>query len=244
MDDIYEKMISRQVEIINKQEQDKIRNMPVCVVGCGGLGGTIIEQLVRTGFENITIIDGDVFDLTNLNRQIRSNLESIGDSKSGVTKQAMLKINPNLNIVAYDVIIDEDNLGDLIADSKIVIDAVDNVLTRVIISRECKKRNIVFVHCAVDETMGQLSVFDGSGPSYEELFNLKSVNKELDSQVVEYLSNLSSRKPQVLGVLPSIFASLQVNETVKYILGKSELLSPRVLMWNIFDLESFRIIDF
>ncbi|WP_455645371.1 HesA/MoeB/ThiF family protein [Methanosphaera sp.] len=244
MTELYNQMISRQIEVFTPEEQEKIRTTPVTVLGCGGLGGTIIEQLVRTGFENITIIDQDVFDKTNLNRQIRSNIDTIDKSKVEITKEAMLKINPNLNITGHDLTITPTNISEILQGTEILIDAVDNVYTRVMISREAKKQGITFIHSAVEKTLGQLTVIDSTTPSYEELFKLKSYGKTLEESK-EYLLNISTKKPQVLGITPSIFGALEVNETIKYILNRDEVvLAPKILLWDIFDISSFRIIEF
>lgn len=243
--DVYQNMISRQKEIFSEEEQEILRTTPIVIIGCGGLGGTIIEQFVRAGFEELTIVDQDVFDETNLNRQVRSNLGTVGKSKVKITKSAMEQINPNINITDYDLIIDEKNISKILKGNKILVDAVDNVYTRVLISREAKQQGMVFVHSAVEKTMGQLSVFEPNSVSYEELFRLKSVDKALDDDVKNYLLSISAKKPQVLGVTPSIFGSLQVNETIKYILNKKDVvLAPKVLMWDLFNMSSFRLIEF
>lgn len=244
MTDLYNQMISRQKEVFTDNEQQKLKNTPIVVVGCGGLGGTVIEQLVRAGFENLTIIDQDVFDKTNLNRQIRSNLDTIGKSKVETTKNEMLKINPNLNITSYDTTITPDNISEIFEGNDIVIDAVDNVYTRVMISREAYNQNMAFVHCAVETTVGQLTVTTKDTPSYEELFKLKSIGKSLEESK-DYLLSLSTKKPQVLGSTPAIFGALEVNETIKYILNdENTIIAPKVLLWDIFDISSFRVLDF
>lgn len=243
--DVYQNMISRQKEIFSEEEQEILRTTPIVIIGCGGLGGTIIEQFVRAGFEELTIVDQDVFDETNLNRQVRSNLGTVGKSKVKITKSAMEQINPNINITDYDLTIDEKNISKILKGNKILVDAVDNVYTRVLISREAKQQGMVFVHSAVEKTMGQLSVFEPNSVSYEELFRLKSVDKALVDDVKNYLLSISAKKPQVLGVTPSIFGSLQVNETIKYILNKKDVvLAPKVLMWDLFNMSSFRLIEF
>lgn len=243
--DVYQNMISRQKEIFSEEEQEILRTTPIVIIGCGGLGGTIIEQFVRAGFEELTIVDQDVFDETNLNRQVRSNLDTVGKSKVKITKSAMEQINPNINITDYDLTIDEKNISKILKGNKILVDAVDNVYTRVLISREAKQQGMVFVHSAVEKTMGQLSVFEPNSVSYEELFRLKSVDKALDDDVKNYLLSISAKKPQVLGVTPSIFGSLQVNETIKYILNKKDVvLAPKVLMWDLVNMSSFRLIKF
>ena len=157
----------------------------------------------------------------------------------------MEQINPNINITDYDLTIDEKNISKILKGNKILVDAVDNVYMRVLISREAKQQGMVFVHSAVEKTMGQLSVFEPNSVSYEELFRLKSVDKALDDDVKNYLLSISAKKPQVLGVTPSIFGSLQVNETIKYILNKKDVvLAPKVLMWDLFNMSSFRLIEF
>lgn len=242
---LYNQMISRQKEIFSKEEQELLKTTPVCVIGCGGLGGTIIEQLVRAGFENLCIIDQDVFDESNLNRQIRSNLNSIGKSKVKTTLNHALSINPDLKIKIYDMPVTSQNVSEILSGSTVLIDAVDNVYTRVLISRECKKQDITFIHSAVDTTQGQLTVITPESPSYEELFRLKSANRQLDDELISYLKNISNKKPQVLGTTASIFAALEVNQTIKYLLNHDDVvLAPNVLLWDVFDMTSFRVIDF
>ncbi|RAP52845.1 MAG: hypothetical protein BZ138_02155 [Methanosphaera sp. rholeuAM270] len=244
MTDIYNKLITRQIEIFTPEEQELLKTTPIVVMGSGGLGGTIIEQFIRAGFEELTIVDQDVFDETNLNRQIRSNIDTIGKSKVQITKNEAQKINPNANITAYDLTVDSSNITEILDGNKILIDAVDNVYTRVMISREARKQKMVFVHSAVEKTSGQLSVFESDSVSYEELFKFKSFGKTLEESK-DYLLSLTRKKPQVLGITPSIFGALEVNETIKYILGKDGVvLAPNVLQWDLFDISSFRIIEF
>ncbi len=243
MSQLYEEMISRQKDIINKEDQETIRNSKVTVIGCGGLGGSIIELLVRTGFENLTIVDEDVFDMTNFNRQIRSNLDTLNKPKARITKQHALKINPKANINEVCTKVTPDNIQEIIEGSDVVIDALDNVYTRVALSRKARELGISMVHAAVDKTMGQLTVFNRNTPSYEELFKLKSIDKPLvDSK--DYLDTISQEKPQVLSTTPFMFASLEVNETIKLLTKDDNILyAPKVLIWNPWDF-SYRIIEF
>ena len=245
MTDLYNQMISRQVEIFTEKQQDTLKNAKVCVLGCGGLGSTAIEQLIRSGFENLTVVDCDVYDKSNFNRQIRANLTTLNKSKSTVVKEESLKINPDLNITSHDTRITRNNISSLLKGKDIIIDAVDNVYTRVLMSRECQSQHIPMVHAAINETQGQLTILEPEGPNYEELFRLKSAYKELNSELISYLNRISSKKPQVLGTTASIFASLEVNECIKYLLDLDDVvIAPNVLLWDAFDLTSLRIIDF
>ncbi len=243
MSQLYAEMISRHKEIINSDDQEILRNSKITVIGCGGLGGTVIELLVRSGFENLTIVDEDVFDYTNLNRQIRSNIDTINKSKVKVTKEHALKINTEANINDLYTEVSQDNIQEIIQGSDVVIDALDNVYTRVTTSRYARKLEIPLVHAAVDKTRGQLTVFNKDTPSYEELFKLKSIDKSLDDSK-DYLDSISKQKPQVLSTTPAIFASLEVNETIKLLIDKKNVLfAPKVLLWNPWDY-SYRIIEF
>lgn len=243
MVNLYDEMITRQKEIFTTTQQEKLKNTPVCIIGCGGLGGSVIEQLIRVGFENLTIVDEDVFDKTNMNRQLRSNIDTIDKPKSQITKTYIKKINPDANITSYNMKVDMGNVSDIISNSKIVIDAVDNIFTRVLISRFCYDNKLLFIHAAIDETTGQITSFNHNTPTYEELFNLKSKNMSIN-EACEYYNNINFRKPQVLGTIAAIFGCLEVNEVIKHVLKLDDrILAPNLLQWDVFSPLSLDIIE-
>ncbi|MDD1775641.1 MAG: ThiF family adenylyltransferase, partial [Methanobacterium sp.] len=96
----YWDMIARQKELINKNEQLKIKNSKIAVIGCGGIGGAAMEMLARMGAEKLVIVDKDSFDLSNLNRQLMSKAENIGKSKVLSSKERLLSINPQIDVEA------------------------------------------------------------------------------------------------------------------------------------------------
>lgn len=179
----YWEIVSRQMSIVTKSQQTRFKEAKVAVIGCGGIGGSVIEQLARMGVGNINLIDKDIFDLSNLNRQLISGLDTLAKEKSYSAKERVRNINPYVNVTAFNEELNEDNVEEVIGNSDVVIDALDNLVTRVIVSRAAKELGIPYVHGAIHGTMGQVSVFTPETKSYEEMFQLPSTNKELDEDI-------------------------------------------------------------
>ncbi|MCF0226230.1 MAG: ThiF family adenylyltransferase, partial [Methanobrevibacter sp.] len=142
----YWEIITRQMSIVTKSEQTRFKDGKIAVIGCGGIGGDAIAMLARMGIGELVLIDEDKFDLSNLNRQALSNFENIGLSKSDVAKETVRKINPYTNVISYNERLTEDNIEKLVADCDVIIDAVDNLITRIILSRYGKENKIPFIH--------------------------------------------------------------------------------------------------
>jgi len=141
-------LFDRIVNLIGIDNLNVIKLKCVCIVGLGGVGGYAVEGLVRSGVENIIIVDYDVIDITNLNRQIITNQNNIKNKKVSEMKKRVLSINSNCNIIEIDSFISKDNL-DVIFNNKIdyLIDACDTVLTKQMLIKECLNRNIKFISC-------------------------------------------------------------------------------------------------
>ena len=157
-DDYYWKMLTRQLPIISKEDQTKFKDSKIAVIGCGGIGGSVIEMLARMGVGELVLIDKDTFDITNINRQVMSTLENLNQSKAEVSKERTHKINPNIKVKAYNIELNENNAENLLKESEIIIDALDNITTRVILSRYCIKKNKPFISGAIHGTIGQVTV--------------------------------------------------------------------------------------
>lgn len=240
----YWEIISRQMSIVTKSQQTRFKDGKVAVIGCGGIGGSVIEQLARMGVGNINLVDKDIFDLSNLNRQLISGLDTLAKEKSYSAKERVRNINPYVNVTAFNEELDEDNVEEVIGDSDVVIDALDNLVTRVIVSRATKKLGIPYVHGAIHGTMGQVSVFTPKTKSYEEMFQLPSTNKELDENVKEEVKGLNYGVPPVIGPNPNIVGCLEAFEAFKILTGVGEVTySPKLLTFNLLDLSSFNIIE-
>ncbi|RAP52883.1 MAG: molybdopterin biosynthesis protein MoeB [Methanosphaera sp. SHI613] len=242
--DGYWEIASRQMSIVDRKQQEKFKQAKITVIGCGGIGGECIEMLARMGVGELVLVDEDAFDLSNLNRQSLATLESLGISKSTTAKEKVRIINPYVEVTAYNEHVSKDNIEKIIDDSDIVIDALDNVLARVIVSRCAKKKNIPFIHGAIHATQGQVSVFLPDSKSYEEMFNLPSKDKPLDDGTIESLKKVTSGVPPVIGPTPNIIGCMEAFEAYKLITGIGEVcVSPKVLIFDLLDLTSFDVIE-
>ena len=183
-DNKYWEIMTRQMDIVEKSEQEKFKNSRITVIGCGGIGGQTIEMLARMGVGELVLVDEDVFDWTNLNRQTFATVNDIGLEKSEVAKQKVESINPYVKVINFTKHVDLTNVDELIGNSDIVIDALDNITTRVIVSRKAREYKIPFIHGAIHGTLGQVTVFLSNTKSYEEMFNLPSLGKELNDETL------------------------------------------------------------
>ncbi len=242
--DGYWEIASRQMSIVDKKQQEKFKKATITVIGCGGIGGECIEMLARMGAGHLRLVDEDAFDLSNLNRQSLSTLDKLGLSKSSVAKEKVRLINPYVKVTSFNEHVDTDNIAEIIDDSDVVIDALDNVLTRVIVSRYARENKIPFIHGAIHATSGQVSVFLPDSKSYEEMFNLPSQNRPLDDECLESLKKVTSGVPPVIGPTPNIIGCMEAFEAYKLITGIGEVcVSPNVLTFDLLDLTSFDVIN-
>lgn len=241
----YWEMVTRQLDIVSKNKQNIFKNSKATVIGCGGIGGLAIEMLARMGICEITVVDLDTFDISNLNRQVMSSFHNIGLKKADSVKEEIAKINPYTQINSINEGINEKNVDKIIKNSDFVLDGLDNVLSRVILSRACKKEKIPFIHGAIHATMGQLTVFTEKTPSYEKIFNLPSNEKELNKNIIKELNDISKNIPPAIGPVPNIIACLEAMEGFKLVTNEGNLiLAPKVLSFDLMNDDPFKIIEF
>jgi len=239
-DDRYWEILTRQMPLLDKEEQEKFRNAKITVIGCGGIGGQTIEMLARMGIGSLVLVDEDAFDWTNLNRQTLATANDIGFEKSKVAKQKVEQINPYVNVKCFTEHVDESNIDEIIQDANIVIDALDNVLTRVIVSRKAREKRIPFIHGAIHGTMGQITVFLSNTKSYEELFNLPSFEKELTGDVIDELKSIGTATPPAIGPTPNLIGCLEAMDAFKIITGIGKVtVAPKILTFDLLDFTSF-----
>ncbi|WP_298521878.1 HesA/MoeB/ThiF family protein [uncultured Methanobrevibacter sp.] len=241
--DGYWEIASRQMSIVTRSEQERFKDAKITVIGCGGIGGQTIEMLARMGIGELVLVDKDAFDLSNLNRQTLASIADLGLDKSAVAKEKVRLINPYVNVTTFNEHVDQTNIDKVIGDSNIVIDALDNVLTRVIVSRAAKEKGIPYIHGAIHGTMGQITVFlPNSDKTYEEMFNLPSVGKELDDETINALKNVTSGVPPVIGPTPNLIGCLEAFEAYKIVTGVGKVtVAPKILTFDLLDLSSFSL---
>ena len=233
------------MSIVTRSEQERFKDAKITVIGCGGIGGETIEMLARMGIGELILVDKDAYDLSNLNRQTLATINDLGLVKSEVAAEKVRLINPYVKTTTFNEHIDQTNIDKVIADSDIVIDALDNVLTRVIVSRKAKEKGIPYIHGAIHGTMGQITVFlPNSDKTYEEMFNLPSVGKELDDETIEALKNVTSGVPPVIGPTPNLIGCLEAFEAYKIITGVGKVtVAPKILTFDLLDLGSFSEVE-
>ena len=236
--DGYWEIASRQMSIVTRSEQERFKDAKITVIGCGGIGGETIEMLARMGIGELILVDKDAYDLSNLNRQTLATIKDLGLVKSEVAAEKVRLINPYVKTTTFNEHIDQTNIDKVISDSDIVIDALDNVLTRVIVSRKAKEKGIPYIHGAIHGTMGH------SDKTYEEMFNLPSVGKELDDETIEALKNVTSGVPPVIGPTPNLIGCLEAFEAYKIITGVGKVtVAPKILTFDLLDLASFTEVE-
>ena len=241
--DGYWEIASRQMSIVTRSEQERFKDGKITVIGCGGIGGETIEMLARMGIGELVLVDKDAFDLSNLNRQTLATIADLGLDKSAVAAEKVRLINPYVKVTTFNEHIDQSNIEKVIGDSDIVIDALDNVLTRVIVSRAAKEKGIPYIHGAIHGTLGQVTVFlPNSEKTYEEMFNLPSIGKDLNDDVIEELKGVTSGVPPVIGPTPNLIGCLEAFEAYKILTGVGKVtVAPKILTFDLLDLASFNM---
>ena len=216
----------RNIGAITQAEQELLLTKKAAVVGCGGLGGYIIEFLPRIGLGHLTLIDGDVFAASNLNRQLISLETNLGKNKTAEAKKRAKEIRSDLSIEVFDSFLDDKNAREILKGHDVIIDALDNIKTRLLIEKTADALGVPLVHGAVEAWRAQIStVFPGD-------FTLSLL----------YPANREFEKPSVLPFAPALCASLQVSETVKVLLNKENILRKKLLTVDMKNC-SFDIID-
>ena len=225
-----ERRYERNTGTISKSEQRLLREKRVCVIGCGGLGGGVIENLVRAGVGSITAVDGDVFDETNLNRQVLSNEGNIGKSKAGEAAAQMALINAETKITPVNAFVCRENICEIISGHDVVVDALDNAEVRKLTEAACEEKNIPLVHGAVAGWSGQVAVIMPGDRLLEKIYGEDEAEGE-ECQT----GNLS--------FTPAAVSALEAAETIKLLTGKGGVLKDRLLMMDLLN-HIYEIIDF
>lgn len=216
------KRYSRNMKMLSKEENERLSRFKVCVVGCGGLGGYIIEMLGRLGIGNITTVDGDIFDETNLNRQLLSDIETLGDSKALTARKRMEIVNPLVKVTAITEKITKENAENILSDHDLLIDAIDKIETRFLLQNTAEKLNIPMVHGAIAGWYGQVSTIFPGDKTLKKIYPKKDA-KGLESE----LGNPS--------FTPALVASIEVAEALKILLGRGDLLRNKLLYIDLLE---------
>ena len=194
----------RNIPALTEEECSLLRKKRVLVVGCGGLGGHIIDQLARIGVGFLRVVDGDVFESSNLNRQLLSDVPLLGISKAKAAAGHIARVNPDTVVEAVEAFLTEANAGTLLAGCDVVMDALDNIQSRKILAAACKQANIPYVYGAIQGWVAQAAV---SLPGDDLIAKLFPEEVEI-------------RDKSVLSFTPAMCASMQTSLCVKLLVDR------------------------
>lgn len=202
----------RNQQMISTTQQLQLLQSKVAVIGCGGLGGYVLEELARLGVGQIVAVDPDVFEEHNLNRQMLSTIELLGTSKVEAAVKRLAAVNPAVRVEPVAAAIDKANGPGILSGVKLVIDAVDNVPTRFDLAEICCQLNIPLVHGAIAGWFGQVATIYPGDQTLQKLYHNWTGGKGIEAR----LGNPS--------FTPALVASLQVAEACKLLLGQGHVL--------------------
>jgi len=221
---------SRQIFLpeIGKAGQEKLKQAKVLIVGAGGLGCPALQYLAAGGVGKLGIVDADVVEETNLQRQILYSTADLGKSKALIAARKIAELNPHIETEIIAVRLNRENADELFSDYDIAVDCSDNFETRYIVNDAAVESGKPFVYGGIYKFEGQVSVFNyQSGPDYRNAFpETHPATTELDCSLTG-----------VIATLPGIIGLLQANEVIKIVTGIGRVCSGKILVVNALTLE-------
>lgn len=196
---------ARNIPALTEAECKILKKKRVLVVGCGGLGGHIIDQLSRIGIGSLRVVDGDVFEETNLNRQLLSQVPLLGASKAKAAADHVRRVNPQISVEAVDAFLTAENVQELIRGCDLVMDALDNIPSRRLLADACTDANIPYIYGAIQGWVAQAAISMPGDRLMETLFP----------------EEIEIRDKSVLSFTPALCASMQSALCVKLLTGKA-----------------------
>jgi molybdopterin/thiamine biosynthesis adenylyltransferase len=207
---------------IGAEGQQKLLDGKVLIVGAGGLGSPVALYLVAAGVGTVGIMDGDIVDLSNLQRQILHGTADVGLAKTESARETLARISPDSKIVSYNERLTAENGAAIVSEYDFVIDATDNFDSKFLIADVCAAANKPYSHAGILSFTGQaMTVLPGESACYRCIFEEAPEAEEAD------------RLPAgPLGALPGVIGSIQATEALKFLLGIGELLTDRLLTYD------------
>ncbi len=219
------KRYSRNIGALTEAQFQSLQEKSVCVIGCGGLGGYIIEEFLRLGVKKITAVDYDVFDESNLNRQILATEKTLGKNKALSAVDRGQVVNPDVEINPISEKFTLENGAKIVEGHDLVIDALDNVTSRLELSNICSIANIPIVHGAIEECALQIAFILPNSKLLETI----------------YKDSVISNIPSSLVPTVAICASLQVMESIKYFCNLDQPAIGYLLHFDLLSMEIDKI---
>lgn len=223
---------TRNFDTLSPVEQDKLGRSRVVIIGLGGLGGGVMEMLARVGVGHLTLIDGDVFDETNLNRQLLSQESLIGVSKAKVARKRVNDINAEVRVRHFAGYVDDTNLYSYIKDADVVMDCLDSIDTRFMLQDAAQKARVPVVSGAIAGVTGQVTTIFPGDMGYELIYGKKS--RQQSKGVETKTGNIS--------YCALFVAALQSSECVKVLLNRGQVLQNKLLIAQLWS-NTFEVVN-
>lgn len=219
---------------IGKDGQEKLKAAKVLTIGLGGLGGTAALYLTAAGVGTLGLVDKDTVSVHNLQRQILYREDQVGKSKCICAKESLQRLNRHCTFTAYDCYLSKENAEEIVSPYDLVLDCTDNFASRYLVDEACEKLSKPYVYASLGDFTGQLAVFNyGKNPAnYSDLYPMN-----------EQTLKQGNPAKGVLGVVPSVVASLQVDQAIKILCNFGTILKDTLLTIDLLNLQttSFKI---
>ncbi|MBF0522894.1 MAG: ThiF family adenylyltransferase [Candidatus Omnitrophica bacterium] len=241
VDLFYDKAFNRNIGVLTEEEQKILRSSKIAIAGCGGVGGSHLIGLVRTGIGKFNIADMDDFDIANIQRQYGSSMDTLGKNKSDTMKEIALSINPHLEIDSFNKGVDKQNIGEFLDGVDVLVDGIDFfcIETRRLIFAEAKKRGIYSVTAGPLGFGSALLVFSPTSMSFDEYFDINDKMSWLEKLIafavglapasihMKYCDlskvDISAKTGPALVSSCHLCNTLIITETLKILLSKKNL---------------------
>jgi molybdopterin-synthase adenylyltransferase len=217
----------RNLDAISPEEQLKLAESKIAVIGAGGLGGNVILLLARVGIGFLAVVDQDVFDETNLNRQALCNANTLGMPKANAAVSIVGAINPGVKVIPHRIKLDALNCERILAGSDVIVDALDNVPDRFLLEGAARKLGIPLVHGTLAGFEGWIMTIFPGDPGLRNIYGSNEA-KHIDRESPQAVLG-------VPGVTPFLIAAFQAMEVLKILLGRGNIFRDRMIH---IDLES------
>ena len=208
------------IEGFGEEGQQKLKDSKVLVIGAGGLGSPVLFYLAAAGVGTLGIIDHDVVDISNLQRQILHCSDDIGIPKITSAEKKLKALNPDVNIITYATYFTSDNAAELVRWYDFIVDCCDNYETKFLINDICVAEQKPYSHGAVLGLRGEIMTYIPGSTDYRSIFD----NPPEDGE------RISAAQVGVLGAMAGIIGSIQATETIKYLTGIGDLITNRLLI--------------
>lgn len=223
---------SRQMMLpeIGEEGQSRLKRSHVLIIGVGGLASTAAQYLVSAGVGQITLVDGDVVESSNLARQVLYTTKDLGKKKVEVAQKRLQSLNEDCLLQVHDVYFSSENAAELLREVDVVLDCTDNYSTRYVLSDLSAEKGIPLVYAALHKYEGQLAVFNyKGGPSYRHLFPDEGKAQNIPTCV----------EAGVFSTLPALMGLQQANEALKILLDLGDVISGKLLTINVLNNETY-----